>query len=104
MDEQSKDFWAMADRSILQRWPQTADGAPEEAVRLTRQSELDSIADITLSLLEGCGIPAFKVGCQGKVILGFAGLGVEIYVPASRLEEAQRLLESDVPDEVSESN
>lgn len=43
-------------------------------------------------MLESFGIPAFKVGTQGKVLLGFAGLGVEIYVPASRLEEAQMLL------------
>lgn len=103
MDEQAKDFWAMADRSMDQRWPKTADGSPEQAVRLTRQSELDSIADITLSLLEGCGIPAFKVGCQGKVILGFAGLGVEIYVPASRLAEAQELLENSAPASEEES-
>ena len=64
----------------------------KEAERLALQSELDSMADITISMLESFGIPAFKVGTQGKVLLGFAGLGVEIYVPASRLEEAQMLL------------
>ena len=92
--EQARDFWAMADRSLLNRWPKGADGQPEKAEKLTWQPELGGMADILLSMLEGCGIPAFKVGTQGTVVLGFAGLGVEIYVPASRLEEATALLEA----------
>ena len=92
MEEQAKDFWAMAGRGLPENWPLDAEGRPEQAELLTLQSELDSMADITLSLLESCWIPAFKSGSQGKVIFGFAGLGVEIYVPASRLEEAQSLL------------
>ena len=92
--EQARDFWAMADRSLLDRWPKGADGQPEKAEKLTWQPELGGMADILLSMLEGCGSPAFKVGTQGKVVLGFAGLGVEIYVPASRLEEATALLEA----------
>jgi hypothetical protein len=96
----SPDFWAMADKDLLERWPKGADGKPEEAVKLILQSELDGMADITLSMLAGFGIPAFKVGTQGKVIFGFAGLGVEIYVPASRLEEANALLTAEA-EEVS---
>ena len=91
--EQAKDFWALADDDLLDRWPKDASGRPERAEKLTLQWELDGIADITISMLESYGIPAFKVGTQGKVIFGFAGLGVEIYVPASRLEEAKSLLE-----------
>ena len=92
--EQARDFWAMADRNLMDRWPKGDDGQLEKAEKLTWQPELGGMADITLSMLEGCGIPAFKVGTQGKVVLGFAGLGVEIYVPASRLEEAKALLEA----------
>ena len=92
--EQAKDFWAMADKNLAERWPKDDNGQPEKAEKLTLQSELDGMADITISMLEGFGIPAFKVGTQGKVVLGFAGLGVEIYVPASRLEEAKALLEA----------
>ena len=92
--EQAKDFWAMADKNLAERWPKDDNGQPEKAEKLTLQSELDGMADITLSMLEGFGIPAFKVGRQGKVVLGFAGLGVEIYVPASQLEEAEALLEA----------
>lgn len=96
--EQAKDFWARADRDLAARWPKGADGQPEKAEKLVWQPELDGIADILLSMLEGCGIPAFKVGSQGKVLLGFAGLGVDIYVPTSRLEEAQALLEAPAED------
>lgn len=92
--EQSRDFWAMAGRSLTDRWPKGTDGQPEKAEKLIWQPELDGMADILLSMLEGFGIPAFKVGTQGKVVLGFAGLGVDIYVPASRLEEAKALLEA----------
>ena len=86
------DGWALSGQDLRDRWPRDARGKPEQAARLVHQSELDGMADLTVSLLEGFGIPAFKEGTQGKVILGFAGLGVDIYVPASRLEEAQSLL------------
>ena len=89
---ETKDYWARSRHGLPDGWPLDQDGRPEQAERLTLQSELGGMADLTLSLLEGYGIPAFKSGTQGKVILGFAGLGVDIYVPASRLEEAQSLL------------
>ena len=47
-----------------------------------------------MSFLESCGIPAFQNGSLGKVLGGFASQGVEIWVPASRLEEAQALLDA----------
>ena len=92
--EQARDFWAMADKRLAERWPNDDNGQPDTAGTLTLQPELDGMADITISMLEGFGIPAFKLGTQGQVVLGFAGLGVEIYVPASRLEEAKALLEA----------
>lgn len=98
--DQAKDFWARADRDLLERWPKDAQGQPEQAARLALQWELDAMADITLSMLESYGIPAFKNGSLGKVLGGFASQGVEIYVPASRLEEAQQLLEA-APEEDS---
>lgn len=93
-----KDFWARA-RNIPDTWSVDEQGNREEAEKLSVQWELDSMADITLSLLESCGIPAFKAGTQGKVLLGFAGLGVDIYVPRSRLEEAQAVLAAGTPEE-----
>ncbi len=66
----------------------------ETAAKLDIQWELDSQADITVSFLKSCGIPAFLNGSLGKVLGGFASQGVEIWVPASRLEEAQALLDA----------
>ena len=94
MTEPAKDFWARADRDLLDRWPKDASGAPEPAAKLDIQWELDSQADITVSFLESCGIPAFQNGSLGRVLGGFAAQGVEIWVPASRLEEAQALLDA----------
>ena len=102
MDKQPPDFWAMEDRHLLERWPKTPDGQPQPAAKLAIQWELDSMADITLSLLESCGIPAFKSGSLGKVLGGFASQGVEIWVPADRLEEAQALLDAASPGETVE--
>ena len=33
-----------------------------------------------------------KDGTLGKVLLGFSGYGVKLYVPTSRLEEARELM------------
>lgn len=96
------DGWAFSRQNRLDQWPRDADGKPEQAARVCHQSELDGMADLTLSLLESFGIPAFKDGTQGKVVLGFAGLGVDIYVPASRLEEAQTLLAAQSDDQPKE--
>lgn len=93
-----QDFWARA-QTIPDNWPADENGNREKAARLSVESEVDSIADITISFLAGCGIPAFKLGTQGKVILGVTGVGVDIYVPQSRLEEAQALLASSAPEE-----
>ena len=45
-----KDFWARA-RNIPDTWPVDEQGNREAAARLSVQWELDSMADITLSLL-----------------------------------------------------
>ena len=96
--EQAKDFWALSGRNLPEDWPKDEYGQPEQAEKLVLQSELDGMADITLSMLGSYGVPAFKTGTQGKVLFGFAGLGVDIYVPASRLEEARALLAAPAAD------
>ena len=95
-------FDQTADRDLLDRWPKDEAGAPEPAAKLDIQWELDSQADITVSFLESCGIPAFQNGSLGKVLGGFASQGVEIWIPASQLEEAQALL--DTPAEIPEQD
>ena len=37
MTEPAKDFWARADRDLLDRWPKDEAGAPEPAAKLDIQ-------------------------------------------------------------------
>jgi hypothetical protein len=85
--------WGFRRGDLPEHWPTGPDGHPEQAVLLiAAQSELGGGADVLLSVLSGCGIPAFKSGSLGKVIFGFAGRGVDIYVPRSMLEDAREIL------------
>ena len=86
--------WGFRRGDLPEDWPKGPDGKPEEAALLiAAQSELGGGADVLVSMLAGFGIPAFKSGTLGKVIFGFAGRGVDLYVPQSRLEEARALLD-----------
>ena len=91
---------------LLDQWPKGPDGAPEEAVLLLRDGDYASYAGITLSLLESCGIPCLTrrsgTGQIGFIYGGFSQEGVDIYVPASRLEEARQLLTTTADDAVAE--
>ena len=77
-------------------WPIDAQGEKEKAVLLTSTFDSTADADMLISLLAAYRIPCFKYfdyeGGAGKVINGFSGFGVSLYVPASRLEEARDIL------------
>lgn len=86
--------WGFRQGDLPEHWPLDADGRPEQAALLiAAQSELGGGADVLLSMLDSCGIPAFKSGSLGKVIFGFAGRGVDVYVPQTMLEDAKAILE-----------
>lgn len=102
-----KSFWSFGRRGGSEiPWPVDAAGEREKAVLL--QSALDNLsdADMTMSLLAAYEIPCFKHyakdGAAGKVINGFSGYGAELYVPASRVEEAMALLSADICEEEKE--
>ena len=73
-----------------------ANGEKEKAALLEQVFDSAADADMKLSMLAAYGIPCFKYyakeGGAGKVINGFSGYGADLYVPASRLEEARELL------------
>jgi len=77
-------------------WPKAENGEKEKAVLLPRGLDNPANADVTISILASCGIPCFKYydkeGAAGKVINGFSGYGVSLYVPASMAEEARAIL------------
>ena len=80
-------------------WPRTAQGEPEEPAFLVHCSPLDMEAVMIQSMLEAYGIPSVQQlpgdGAFGKLILGVSGNGADIYVPKSRLDEAQELLKGE---------
>lgn len=90
--------WGRGERSLYDRWPKDEAGTPEQAVFLIDLPDSGVVADMTVTQLEAYGIPVMKRyekdGTLGRVVLGFSGYGVSLYVPASRLEEAKGLLET----------
>lgn len=88
--------WSFTGTPDVPAWPKDAAGQDEKAVLLKQTFDSAADADTVISLLSAYGIPCFKYydreGGAGKVISGFSGFGVSLYVPASRLEEAQELL------------
>lgn len=88
--------WSFTGTPDVPAWPKDAAGQDEKAVLLKHAFDSAADADTIISLLSAYGIPCFKYydreGGAGKVISGFSGFGVSLYVPASRLEEAQELL------------
>ena len=88
--------WSFTGNPDVPTWPKAAAGQDEKAVLLKQPFDSAADADTIISLLSAYGVPCFKYydreGGAGKVINGFSGFGVSLYVPASRLEEAQELL------------
>ena len=81
------------------QWPVDGSGQKEKAVRLMNSFDSAADSDMTISLLAAYGIPCFKYydldGGAGKVINGFSGYGAGLYVPASRREEAEEILQAE---------
>ena len=81
------------------QWPVDGSGQKEKAVRLMNSFDSAADSDMTISLLAAYGIPCFKYydldGGAGKVINGFSGSGAGLYVPASRREEDEEILQAE---------
>lgn len=88
--------WSFGGQADMPAWPTLENGEKEKAVMLEQAFDSAADADMKLSMLAAYGIPCFKYydkeGGAGKVISGFSGYGADLYVPASRLEEARALL------------
>ena len=80
---------------LYERWPKDENGEPEEPVRLGTAMNLNLFDELTVNMLEACGIPCLTLypgdGSFGKLILGMSGQGTDIYVPASMAEDAAAL-------------
>lgn len=85
---------------VYERWPKDANGQPEEPKFLCRCKGLDFEADMRTGMLDAYAIPCLWMypgdgSLFGKVVLGMSGFGVDLYVPASRLDEARALCENE---------
>ncbi len=91
--------WSFGGTPDVPAWPTLENGEKEKAVILEQAFDSPADADMKLSMLAAYGIPCFKYyakeGGAGKVINGFSGYGADLYVPASRLEEARALLQAE---------
>ena len=88
--------WSRVIRGELyERWPKDENGQPEEPVRLGTVINLNMVDELTVNMLEACGIPCLTLypgdGSFGKLILGMSGQGTDIYVPKSMAEDAAAL-------------
>ncbi len=90
--------WSLSPKNhFVQNWPKNEDGTPEIAALLTFCVSTNMEDALLINKLEAYGIPALKRypdnGTLGQVVLGMSGTGVNVYVPASMLEDAKALLE-----------
>ena len=88
--------WGKAMRGdLLERWPKDENGVPEEPVRLGTALNLNFFDELTVNMLEACGIPCLRIdsgdGGFGRLILGMSGQGTDIYVPRSMADDAAAL-------------
>ena len=88
--------WSRVIRGELhERWPKDENGLPEEPVRLGTAENINLYDELTVNMLEACGIPCLTLypgdGSFGKIILGMSGQGTDIYVPKSMAEDAAAL-------------
>ena len=80
---------------LYERWPKDEKGEPEEPVCLGTLLNHNMLDELTVNMLEACGIPCQRVypgdGSFGKILFGMSGQGTEIYVPKSLASDAAAL-------------
>lgn len=100
------DEWSFDGKPSGPRWPTDAQGEPEAAAFLTHTADFAAYDEVLLSKLHAFDVPTVtrypESGGLGKVYLGFSGSGIELFVPASRLAEAQALIQPQTGDEPEE--
>ena len=103
-NELTPEWGKNADGRLLERWPKDGKGEPEEPAFLCRLYSMDMGAELRINMLEAYGIPCLLRypgdGSFGRVILGMSGSGVDIYVPKSKLEDAEALSQEENNDEL----
>ncbi len=86
-------------------WPKKENGEPVAPAFLTHIGGTQMDVELTTSLLEAYGIPAVSQfpnnGDFGRLMIGHAGGGVDLYVPETLLDDAQDIISAEVVDDVA---
>ena len=95
-----KEDWGRAGWGLVSdRWPKDEQGRAEESALLCTCGSTDLNDELTVNMLEAYGIPCLRDypgdGAFDHIIMGASGTGVDIYVPKSMLEVAQKLIEGE---------
>ncbi len=96
---------------VTGNWPVTGSGEPEEPMFLERLFGSEAELALHRNMLWAYGVPSVARypmdGMLGKVVLGQSGFGMDIFVPASMLEDAKNIIspsENDIINEEEKSN
>ena len=79
MSDEVKLTWGKTENDLLQRWPKSADGTPEEPALLTVAMDTNAETDMLCAMLRSYDIPVLRKyegeGSFGKIVLGTPGSG-----------------------------
>ena len=84
MSDEVKLTWGKTENDLLQRWPKSADGTPEEPALLTVAMDTNGETERIWKKL--------SLEMQNIVLVGMPGSGTWLYVPSSMLEDAKNLI------------
>ena len=94
-------FRKIGDR--FDKWPKDENGKAVEPAFLEHLSGTQLDIEMGINLLSAYNIPIMTTypndGEFGKLILGFAGTGVDVYVPETMLDEAKNIISAEVSTE-----
>ncbi len=88
-------------------WPKDDNGEPVAPAFLTTVTGTQMDYELAISLLTSFGIPTLRDfpanAGLAKIVLGFAGTGMDVYVPENMLEFAREIMKPvDLDEEVEE--
>lgn len=91
--------WGLDASALRGAWPRDENGDFVEPALLTHTAGNELESQLVRSLMESFNIPTLcqypNDGVVGSIILGHAGGGVDIFVPATMLEDAKNILNAD---------
>lgn len=94
-----KDWSFRKKDKLTDRWPKMDNGEFYPPAFLKHISGNALETDLVINLLDAYGIPSISEypndGAFGKLIIGRAAAGIDLYVPENMLEDAQNLLSSE---------